>query len=267
MSKIYLASFNRASDGAISKLKQKMIDNDLYTDDYKTADYILAVGDRKETLHFVIDRFAEKKKIIHLWAGEVSQGTHDEIWRSFITQMSMMQLCTNREAQFNVIKGVLPFHMDCRVIGNIMLDNLEIAEKGAIDYKYILVLYNPPTTTNTLESELIEIHSKIKQLSEGKDDLKIIWLPPNGDAGSDIIMKFVSAKESAPRSIFLRLLKDCEYFITNSSCQYYEAPFVMNNPKNIIQIGIRNSNRESKYSNMSIPNASDNVIKILKELK
>jgi hypothetical protein len=35
----------------------------------------------------------------------------------------------------------------------------------------------------------------------------------------------------------------------------------------IISIGVRNKNRESKYSNMKILNASDNVIKVLKELK
>ena len=35
----------------------------------------------------------------------------------------------------------------------------------------------------------------------------------------------------------------------------------------IISIGKRNAERESKYSNMTIENASDNIIKILEDLK
>ena len=102
--KIFVASFNRASDGAISLLVKKMKKEKMWTDNYKTADYILAVGDRKETFDFVLERFKENKKIIHLWAGEISQGTHDEFYRHSITMMSCMQLCTNPEAKNRVLQ-------------------------------------------------------------------------------------------------------------------------------------------------------------------
>ena len=40
MVKIFVASFHRASDGAISKLVQKMKDEDIWTNNHKEADYI-----------------------------------------------------------------------------------------------------------------------------------------------------------------------------------------------------------------------------------
>ena len=61
MVKIFVASFNRASDGAISKLIEKMKKENLWTNDYGKADYILAVGDRRETFDFVLERYRENK--------------------------------------------------------------------------------------------------------------------------------------------------------------------------------------------------------------
>jgi UDP-N-acetylglucosamine 2-epimerase len=264
--KVYLATFNRASDGALSKLKQKLIDNNFYTDDYKDADYVIACGDRKETFDFVLERFRENKKIIHLWAGEISQGTHDEVYRHSITLMSCIQLCTNDEAKRRVKQLCRAVSKKYLVItvGNIMLDNMEIDESMAPKEKYDLILYNPITTSKEKTLEDIEsIQNQFKGLKEARR--LQIWLEPNGDVYSDLISPYVTQK-TLPRALFLGLLKNCERFITNSSCQYYEAPYLISKDK-IISIGERNSNRESKYSNMSISNASENIIKVLRSLK
>jgi UDP-N-acetylglucosamine 2-epimerase len=256
--KIYIASFNRASNGAISKLKQKMIDNEYYTDNYREADYILACGDRKETFDFVLEQFRENKKIIHLWAGELSQGTHDEVYRHAITLMSKVQLCTNEEAKKvvkNLCKSIKKKYL-VFTIGNIMLDNLEIDESLITEKPYDLILYNPPT-----ELSPEEIQKELDYICSIKDK-KAIWMEPNGDINSSMIYKYVT-NSNLPRPKFLGLLKNCNRFITNSSCQYYEASFLLK-PEQIIPIGKRNKERNSKYSNMSIPNASDNVIKILR---
>ena len=66
--KYFVASFNRASDGAISKLVTRMRKDDIYTSNVNEADYVLAVGDRSETYDFVLKQFRENKPIIHLWA-------------------------------------------------------------------------------------------------------------------------------------------------------------------------------------------------------
>jgi len=263
MPKIFVASFNRASDGGVTKLIKKMKERDLYTNNYKKADYILAVGDRTETFDFVLKRYRENKPIIHLWAGEISQGTHDEVYRHAMTMMSMMQLCTTDRAEERVLN--LCKSIDKKpnqyLIGNIMLDNMEEIDESVVpNYQYDLILYNPPTLypTSVIQKEIEEIFYII-------DDNKYIWIEPNGDMGSEVVKKFINQK-NLPRPQFLGLIKHCNRFITNSSCQYYEAQFLMN-VENIIHIGKRNIERESKYSNMTILDASDNIIRCLEILK
>jgi len=240
-----------------------MVKEDLYTMNLDEADYILAVGDRKETFDFVLERFRENKPIIHLWAGEkTGWTTHDDVYRYAITFMSMMQLCTNGTA-FNVVNKICRAtgkEMNIHVIGNVMLDNLEIDEANLPDNPYDLVLYNPPTrsTKDKVMKDLLFIMDCVSPTGW-------IWLPPNGDKYSDIIMRHVT-HENLPRSQFLGLLKNCNKFFTNSSCQYYEAQFLLK-PNQIIQVGKRNLERDSKHSNMAIKGASDKIIKLLKELK
>jgi len=262
--KIFIASFNRASDGCISKLVKKLKDKNMWTDDYKKADYILAVGDRTETFMFVLDRFKENRKIIHLFAGERSCfATHDDVWRHSLTVMSMMQLCINTEAYNRVKKlcDTIGKEPNTYVVGNVYFDNMEIDESKVPKHPYTLVLYNPPTRYGI---EIVEQELQIVKAQLDKFKIDYIWVSPNEDMYSESIMPYVT-HFTLPRPEFLGLMKNCEHFITNSSCQYFEGKHLLK-PKQIISIGRRNIERESKYSDMSIPNASDNIIKILEGL-
>lgn len=261
MVKIFVASFNRASDGALSKLIQKMKDENFYTEDYKEADYILAVGDRKETFDFVLERYRENKKIIHLWAGEISQGTHDEVYRHAMTLMSDIQLCTNNEAKQRVKNLCMSVDKKYFVVtvGNVMLDNMEIDESIVPPRKYDLILYNPPTRLSKGK-----IKMELNEIDEIKEP-EYICIEPNGDNNSNLVAEEFLINDTFPRSQFLGLLKNCNRFITNSSSAYYEAPFLIDEEK-IIIIGERNKERESKYGDMSIPNASNNIIKLFRGL-
>jgi len=261
--KFYLASFNRAETGATSKLRKKMADKGLLTIDDNEADYIICPGDRTEMMDYALDKFRSGKKIIHLWAGEISQGCHDEVYRHSISLMSCVWLCTNEKAcetVMNLLESSKKYeaYKDMHVVGNIMLDNMEIDESEVPDYKYDLVLYNPPTALS--DTELYNDMNSICTISGNTDT---IWIEPNGDHLSELVW---FNTDSMPRPKFLGLLKNCRRFITNSSCAYYEAPFVGLKPDQIIMVGERNKERSSKYSDMTIPNASDNIIKILESL-
>jgi len=260
MVKIYVISNNRASDGAISKLIRKMKKEGLYTNYYPEADYVLAVGDREETFDKVLLAYRDNKPIIHLWAGELSQGTHDEAYRHSITLMSKMQLCTNHDAN-EVVKDLCKSvnkRYVVAIVGNIMLDNLDIDESEVPDYEYDLVLYNPVTvdTKKYVERDILDIKNLLSS--------NYIWIEPNGDKYSDLIEPHCN-QQNLPREKFLGLMKNCSRFITNSSCEFYEAPFVMKG-KEIIHIGTRNLDRNSKYSDMVIRDASENVMKVLRSL-
>lgn len=276
--KVLLASFSRASNGAISLLVEKLKKEDMLTYDLETANYVMAVGDRWETYTFVFDAWKANKKIIHLWAGECTPGCDDEIQRHAMTLMSEMQLCTNEHAKKRVevlckIGGKTP---NAIVVGNVMMENLEfddrvLKEAELTPGKYDIILYNP------FRGHIIEDIAQIKRFLMESEVLKItgprhsgfgtpfVWLRPNTDRGYEYVMQFAnSPTQTRPR--FLSLVKNCRYFITNSSCAYYEAPFLINK-KQIIQIGLRNAERESKYARMDIPNASQNIIDALKTLE
>jgi len=277
--KVFLASFSRASNGAISLLIDKLQKEDMLTYDLETANYVVAVGDRWETYTFVFDAWKADKKIIHLWAGECTPGCDDEIHRHAMTLMSDMQLCTNEHAKMRVealckVGGKKP---NAIVVGNVMMENLPLDDRVLTEAQlvpggYDIVLYNPfrghiiediaQIKKFLIESEVLTINPGDKKAGFGTP---FIWLRPNTDRGYEYIMQFAnSPTQTRPR--FLSLIKYCRYFITNSSCSHYEAPFLIKK-KQIIQIGLRNAERESKYAKMDIAGASDNIIKALKDLE
>lgn len=242
-----------------------MKEEGIYTDEYEDADYVLVPGDREETYEVALRAFKDNKRIIHLWAGDVTSSweTHNDVYRHSITLMSAIQLCTNDTAKERVkslCKSVNKIYMTTTV-GNVMLDNIELDESIVPTDDYNLILYNPPTTLSR-----DKIYEEINQISGiiSKDNIHDIWIEPNGDKSSDIVFPFQNQK-SLPRKQFLGLMKRCNKFITNSSCQYYEAPSLLK-PEQIISIGKRNSDRESKESDMTIPNASENIMKVLRSL-
>jgi len=261
--KVFFASFSRASNGAVEHLNKEMFERGMTTYKPQNADYILAIGDRVETFDFVLEWFKKNKPIIHLWSGEISQGTHDEVYRHSMTLMSCLQLCTNEHAAARVMdlcRAVDKEH-NIHVVGNVMLDDLTISERVVPIYPYTLVLYNPPTTytKDKVKAELDIVMQQVRELGR-----KVIWIEPNGDLFSDVVTPFVT-HNNLPRNQFLGLIKRCDYFITNSSCQYYEAPFLINK-KQIKSIGVRNIERESKYADMTQTNATENIIKVLEQL-
>lgn len=260
--KIYIASFSRSSNGAIETLRNELQKKGMLTESLDDAKYVLAVGDRIETFNFVLQQWINGKHIIHLWAGEVSQGTYDEVFRHSITLMSDLQLCTNRAAKSVAEKlcktvGKKP---NARIIGNVMLDNMEIDE-SILDEKlskgsYDLVLYNP--CLETMTEDLKAINEQIIF-----DEKPYIWIRPNMDRGAERITQANST--TLPRDKFLALMKNCHKFITNSSCAYYEAPFLLN-PEQIIKIGLRNKNRNS-ITGMDKKNATKTIIKEIRKLE
>jgi len=258
--KVFVASFSRSSNGAISTLRERLKENDLITDSLEESSYILAVGDRKETFDFVLEQWRNHKKIIHLWAGEISQGTNDEVYRHAMTLMSDVQLCTNNEAKKRVKQLCKSVDKTPNpvVVGNVMLDNVEVDESCLPGGEYNLILYNP--CEEHIKEDLKEIFGVLETQQIG-----YIWLKANDDRGAEFVNQYAnSTTQSRPK--FLALLKNCNKFITNSSSMYYEAPFFLK-PEQIVKIGLRNSKRESGKSNMTIKNASSNVIREIRKLE
>jgi len=260
--KLFIASFNRASNGALEHLKKRLEEENMLASRTDTATHVLAVGDREETFDCVLWAFKKGYPIIHLWAGEQAcWETNDDVYRHSMTLMSDMQLCTNQTAKKLVdalceLTGKQP---NSHVVGNVMLDDLTPDESQVPEHEYNLVLYNPLIDRKTTQQEVDALYRWLIE-----EDKPYIWLSTNGDSNCDIVNKYTNTS-TLPRPQFLGLLKNCNKFFTNSSCQYYEAPFLMDTV-NIISIGKRNKNRASKNATMTITNATENIIKLLREL-
>jgi len=85
---------------------------------------------------------------------------------------------------------------------------------------------------------------------------------PDGEAEMQLAQAVDEFHIDLPRPQFFGLLKNCNRFITNSSCATTEAPYFLK-PEQIIMVGNRNRNRPAVKCE---PGGSDNICKILKEL-
>ena len=266
--KVFVASFNRATDSALEKLIGELKKRSMYSIDSDEADIILAVADRTETFDFVCECFKDNKRIVHLWAGEISCfATHDDVWRHSMTLMSEMQLCTNDSAKQRVDKlcNSIDKKPNSYVVGNVYIDGINVNDTyvdyiGLKKYEYDVVLYNPIT-----RYEKSDVDGELKQIVSLIKGNKYIWIEANGDKYTESV-NLLANTPTIRRPDFLCLLKYCKRFITNSSCQYFEAPFIMDKDR-IVSIGKRNIERESKRTDMSIKNATANIITCLEKLK
>lgn len=260
INKVFVVSMNRASDGALTKLISLLRENNMLALYESTANIFLVCGDRIETYDKALELYGKNKFIVHLWSGEISQGTHDEVYRHSITLMSKMQLCTDNKTKLtteNLLKSV-DMKPCAFVVGNVYLDNMSFDNVMLPKKPYDLILYNPPTIYDAkIINKDLDFINSIKSKNH-------FWIEANGDKGSDLINKYITCP-NLNREMFLSLLKNCERFISNSSSIYYEAQFLIEEHQ-IIKVGERNKNR-SEGADMSIKNASKKIIKILKEIK
>ena len=63
---------------------------------------------------------------------------------------------------------------------------------------------------------------------------------------------------------FIQLLANCERFITNSSCAFYEAPFFLHHNQ-IIKVGRRNKNREIANYTLDDIRSSRKIVEYISE--
>jgi UDP-hydrolysing UDP-N-acetyl-D-glucosamine 2-epimerase len=216
-------------------------------------DVVVIVGDRYEALAAAQAAYLLKYPIIHLSGGDLTEGSQDDSMRHAITKLAHMHFVTNKASADRVIKmGEEPWRV--HLTGYPGLDNLSVPLSQAHeelyrsikpDSKFLLVVWHPNTLGNTVRETdellrgLVNIHN-----------MGIVLLEPNRDAGHDYITKvfeeFARVREnthywgSLPRPVYLKLLKDCEVLVGNSSSGYYEAPAFKTN---VLDVGDRQKGR------------------------
>jgi UDP-N-acetylglucosamine 2-epimerase (hydrolysing) len=239
-------------------------------------DLIVIHGDRIEALAGALVGALNNIRVAHIEGGEVS-GTIDESIRHSITKLSHIHLVSNRETARRV-KQLGEEEFRIFEIGNpdidVMLSNnlpspKDVFERYNINLnKYGIFCYHSVTT------ELKVLRKNIQQIVKAliESNLNYIFIYPNNDEGSEIIIKELNKVhnnynfkilKSIRFTHYLTLLKNANFIIGNSSSGIHEAP-VYGVPT--INIGTRQNNRAKLASIYNVSENKDEIIEVIEKI-
>jgi len=239
-------------------------------------DLIVVHGDRVEALAGAIVGSLNNILVAHIEGGELS-GTIDELIRHSISKLSHIHLVGNDRAKQRLIQlGEEKEHIF--IIGSPDLDLmnpknipslLTVKKYYNIPFdSYSILMFHPITT----EYENITEYAQNLVDAVIKSGKNYIVINPNNDLGSlEIIRTFKQFKNqnnfktfpSLRFEYFLRLLKDCDFLIGNSSTSIHEAPYY-NIPA--IDIGTRQKNRSSSENILHTDYKIDSILSAITTL-
>lgn len=247
-----------------------------YIHDIK-PDLIIVHGDRVEALAGSIVGSLNNILVAHIEGGEIS-GTIDEHIRHSVSKMSHIHLVANNEAR-NRILQLGELNDSIFVLGSPDLDLMNpkflptiefVKNYYSITYEnYSLAMFHPVTTEYEQTKE--NIKNFVDALLES--NLNYIIIYPNNDLGSIEILTEYRRLENNPKikifpslrfEYFLRLLKECQFIIGNSSAGIREAPFY-NTPT--IDIGTRQFNRSKLSSIFHCNYEKEKILESIKGIK
>ncbi|HEX9448440.1 MAG TPA: UDP-N-acetylglucosamine 2-epimerase, partial [Dongiaceae bacterium] len=213
---------------------------DLY--DRLQPDLLLALGDRFEILAAAQAAFIKHIPIAHLYGGDVTEGSLDDVFRHTITKMSGLHFVSNAQSGKRVRQlGEDPSRI--HEIGSTGVDNLKrseilskealAAELGhALADRYLLVTFHPVTlhaTPSVTQAQIL-----LRALGKLDPNLGIVFTLGNADAEGRQINAMISdfvrgrpasqAHTSLGSKRYINLMRYASAVVGNSSSGLYEAP-------------------------------------------
>ena len=244
-------------------------------------DLIIALGDRYEMFAACAASVPFGIPLAHIHGGETTLGTIDEVFRNSITQMAAWHFTTTEQYKKRVIalKGD-----DAHIynVGALSMDNLrslkllsigEFRERFGIDMDIpsILITFHPETVS--FEKNELYIEELIGALRLIKGYQFIITMP-NADTMGNMIRTrleaFISENEQAVgiESFgtlgYLSCMKYCSMLLGNTSSGFVEAAYF---PKNVINLGERQSGRIITENIMNCPLEKDRIVRAVEHFK
>jgi UDP-N-acetylglucosamine 2-epimerase (hydrolysing) len=233
-------------------------------------DLVVVHGDRVEALAGAITGSLNNVLVAHIEGGEIS-GTIDELIRHSVSKMSHLHLVSNSEAKRRLIQmGELDSSVF--VIGSPDLDLMNpkqlpdlvtVKKYYEISFEnYGIVMFHPVTTEyDTIKRDARNI---VNALITSDKNYVVIY--PNNDLGSkEILDEFKRLENNSNFRVipslrfeyFLRLLKEADFIIGNSSAGVREAPYYS---VKTINIGSRQNNRVQAESIINIPCEEEKIL-------
>ena len=240
-------------------------------------DLIVVHGDRVEALAGAIVGSLNNILVAHIEGGEVS-GTIDELIRHSVTKMSHIHLVSNEEAKRRLIQ-MGEFDKSIFVLGSPDLDLMteeSLPDLNSVKNYYditfdsfAIAMFHPITT----EYNDIKKYAKhfVDALIESESNYVLIY--PNNDLGSEEILYEFDRLEGIERikvypslrfEYFLRLLKESEFIIGNSSAGIREAPYY---GVPTVDIGTRQNNRAKLDTIINCGYAKEEILNAVEQAK
>ena len=158
-------------------------------------DLIMILGDRFEIFSVAIAAVFNNFPIAHLYGGEVTEGSMDEIFRHSITKMSNFHFVSTKKSK-NRVRQLGENPEDIFIVGSLGVENIkkmnfksrsELAKKLKISFekRNIMLSYHPERKKSKIVSDLRNIFLALKSLK----NTNIFMTMPNPDEGNSIIYR------------------------------------------------------------------------------
>ncbi len=239
---------------------------------------ILVVGDRIEVMAACLAAALMKIPIAHVHGGDsADSGQIDEQIRHAITKISHLHFAAT-ELSAQRIRQMGEEDWRVFVTGSPSLDfitNLELFSKKELIRELnlenkvstqddIILCVQHPNILNANDSGkyMAELMLCLKNLG-----LHVVIIYPNNDPGSELIIAEIKKNESNPkfhvyrnldRKVYFSLIHHAIFMIGNSSSGIIESA-IFHLP--VVNVGIRNINRESSDNVVNVENGIDNINK------
>ena len=224
----------------------------------KQAELVVVLGDRLEAMAGALAAYYGRIPLAHLHGGELSDYHLDDATRHAITRLAHLHFPATEESAARLRRmGEEAYRI--HAFGAPGLDALRTLEPAAkhtvlkrygltADRPFGIFLFHPETTQWEHAGE----QARTILATLRKSNLDILALYPNGDPGSERIIKTMEAymETSGPplvirrhleREQFLQALTVADVLVGNSSCGLIEASFT-GTP--VLNLGERNRGRE-----------------------
>lgn len=231
-------------------------------------DLLVIHGDRVEALAGAAVGALNNLRVCHVEGGEVS-GTVDELIRHSVSKLSHIHFVANQDAR-NRLCQLGERDETVYVIGSPDIDAMnaelppfqKVRERYGFDFTdYAVVMFHPVT------SEVPDLRRQTRVLVDAliASGHNYIVIYPNNDHGTEIILDEYERLRNNPRfrlypsirfEYFLRLLKDAQFVIGNSSAGVREAPHF---GVTAVNLGSRQNNRVTHEVVINTPIEPDAV--------
>lgn len=264
-----------------------IIETSTFFENYR-PDGVIVIADRFENLSVAISASYLNIPLIHIQGGEVT-GSIDEKVRHSITKLSDIHFVATKRARNFLIKmgenkqnvfltGCpsidIAYKAKSKLSKDFFKKNKGVGNVPKFNEKYLVVMHHPETTKfNETYNQILQTINAILKLK----DIKVVWLWPNIDAGSDIISKQLRIlrenkqinnisffKNFTPEN-YIKLIFNSECLVGNSSSGIRESSF-LSIPA--VNIGSRQKNRERGFNVIDVEYNKNQIFNaILKQMK